>query len=267
MKTTIAAGSVALLAAVLTIPGAPAATAWKSLFDGKSFAGWDDPGKRVPAGDSWAIDDGALMSKAKPRIREDLFTTATFGSYELEWEWRIESGGNSGLKYGVQHSEFFDYSKVSSQEIQAQIIEQMEKKVSVRSKLAPDGKAKDYVIGFEYPMIDDVRHADAKVDGKHSTGSLYGMVAPSEALAKPAGEWNVSRVVYRGDRTEHWLNGKRVVAASLNDAAALKGLLERWGATHPVYRMLSERPKKRTPVVLTNHGNRAWFRKLRIREF
>lgn len=266
MKRIFSFGTLAVLAAVVAIRSAPAASRWVSLFDGKSFAGWEDPGVRTPPGDSWAIDDGALMSRAKPRIREDLFTTATFGKYELEWDWRIEPGGNSGVKYSVQHSEFFDYSKVSTQEIQTQMIEQMEKKVSVRTQLAPNGTAKEYVVGFEYQMIDDARHADAKVDAKHSCGSLYGMVAPSRAVARPAGEWNRSRIVFRGDSVEHWMNGVKIVATSLNEPTALQGLAERWGVQHPVYRMLAERPKKRTPIVLQNHGNRAWFKNLRVRE-
>ena len=48
----------------------PRATAegWRVLFDGKTLAGWGDPTKRSPPGDSWTFEDGCLKALANPRI-------------------------------------------------------------------------------------------------------------------------------------------------------------------------------------------------------
>src|SRR5262245_47153869 len=153
MRLILFTSFAALLSVFVAVSNTSATSGWQPLFDGKTFAGWDDPAKRTPPGDSWTIEDGCLVAKAKPRIREDLFTTRTFENYEFEWDWKIEPGGNSGVKYNVQRSEFFDLSKVSSSEIQAQILEQIEKKVSDRSRIAPDSKGKDYSIAFEFQLI------------------------------------------------------------------------------------------------------------------
>jgi hypothetical protein len=239
---------------------------WKSLFDGKTFKGWLDPAQKMPPGDSWTIEDGALVALPNPRLREDLFTQDKFTNFELEWDWRIERGGNSGVKYGVQRSEFIDMSKVKSKEIQDQLLDQLANHTSSRESISPTAKGKDYVIGYEFQLIDDSGHPDARVDARHSCGALYGMVAPSKAAAKAPGEWNHARLIVQGDAVEHWLNGVNVVKVSLKNPKNWKGLEERWGLSHPVYKMLTQRPQRATPIVLQNHNDKTWFRNLRIRE-
>ena len=75
---------------------------WKLLFDGKTMKGWADPSKLSPAGDSWTIEDGCLKARPKPLYREDLVSLGKFSDFELQFEWKISSGGNSGLKYRIQ---------------------------------------------------------------------------------------------------------------------------------------------------------------------
>src|SRR5205807_9166458 len=60
---------------------------WKLLFDGKSYAGWEDPGKKSPPGDSFAIEDGTLKALAHCQINEDLFTRDTWSDFELQLDW------------------------------------------------------------------------------------------------------------------------------------------------------------------------------------
>ncbi|MCG8399957.1 DUF1080 domain-containing protein, partial [Bacillus atrophaeus] len=67
-----------------------------------------DPSKRVPAGDSWTIDDQCLKAMAHPRIGEDLVSAGKYRDFELRFEWRISVGGNSGLKYGIQKRVFME---------------------------------------------------------------------------------------------------------------------------------------------------------------
>ena len=68
-------------AAVLTAPAADnqltaqeKAAGWRLLFDGKTYAGWEDPAKKSPPGNGFTIEDGCIKSLPHPKIDEDLFT-------------------------------------------------------------------------------------------------------------------------------------------------------------------------------------------------
>jgi hypothetical protein len=91
------------------------------------------------------------------------------------------------------------------------------------------------------------------------------MVAPSKPAARPAGEFNHSRIWLRGNRVEHWLNGLKVVDSSLDAPEAMAGIQKRWSIVPAVYEMLSKQPKKDCPISLQNHGDAAWFRDIKIR--
>ena len=125
-----------LLALTLTACRHEHAQAWTSLFDGHSFAGWRGVGlDSVPPG--WTIEDGALhklASGAVPRAPDgqpleggDLMTVGTYRNFELELEWKISPGGNSGIKYNVSEA---------------------------MSTASPPGHA---ALGFEYQVLDDDR--------------------------------------------------------------------------------------------------------------
>src|SRR5512147_2463732 len=71
------------------------APAWHSLFDGKSLDGWRGYQMfRAPVG--WGANNGVL-SKEHPT--EDLISEGVYGDFELELEWKISKGGNSGIFY------------------------------------------------------------------------------------------------------------------------------------------------------------------------
>src|SRR5258708_5647487 len=75
---------------------------WHSLFDGQTSKGWVDvAGKPFPT-HSWAIEDGCLKALARKDGEEDIRTTETFTSFELQWEWKLTKLGNSGVKYLIQ---------------------------------------------------------------------------------------------------------------------------------------------------------------------
>jgi hypothetical protein len=234
---------------------------WESLFDGKTMNGWNDPSAKTPPGDAWSIEDGCLKAKSKPSITEDLFSKETFADFELAYEWRIASGGNSGVKYRIQ-----DHLIVAPED-PALGKERFEARVerSFEPRLPRSAKRQDYVVGFEYQMTDDSKNSDSLSNAKHTAGALYDMVAPSTHEAKPAGEWNSSRIVVRGVHVEHWLNGVKVVDASLNSDAAMEGIRKRWSASPHVFDLMSKQPKRDCPISLQNHGDEAWFRNLKIR--
>ncbi len=168
MKTLPALALVALFASA-----APRSSAdeWIELFDGKTFSGWTGADGAKP-GPGWSIADGELRLDGKGG---NLFSEREFSDFELEWEWKLEEGGNNGIKYWV--------TKVGGKEW----------------------------LGIEYQMLDDEKHPDSKNGAKRLTASFYDIEAPFEGTRpKPSGEWNHSRVVAKDGKLEHWLNGELV---------------------------------------------------------
>ncbi|HWB95362.1 MAG TPA: DUF1080 domain-containing protein, partial [Bryobacteraceae bacterium] len=191
-----------------------------------------------------------------PRITEDLFTRDLFRDFELLFDWRIAEGGNTGLKYRIQDKVFL--AEQARQPFEALVNFSLEHRSGRRAK------GQEYVIGFEYQLIDDQRHPDAKRGGIHQAGALYDMVAPSREAALPAGQFNHSRLVVRGSHVEHWLNGVKVVDSSLDAKAVGEHSAQRWGADSPVYRLLVQQPRRECPISLQNHNDAAWFRDIKI---
>lgn len=149
------------------------------LFDGKTFAGWTGlDGKQPGAG--WSIVDGELRLDG---TGGNLVTEKEYTNFDLEWEWKLEAGGNNGVKYWV--------TQVGGKEW----------------------------LGIEYQMLDDEKHPDAKNGTKRLTASFYDIQPTSvPTQVKPPGEWNHSRVVVKDGRVEHWLNGVKVGEADTNSA-------------------------------------------------
>jgi len=147
----------------------------QSLFDGKTTAGWRGfKQQSCPAG--WQVVDGALT-----RVGEggDLVSLEQYQDFELELEWQIAPGGNSGLMFHV--TEDHDYP---------------------------------WETGPEFQILDNAGHQDGH-EPRTSAGANYAMHAPSSDVTRPAGQWNQARLVVKGPHVEHWLNGTKIVEYEL----------------------------------------------------
>jgi hypothetical protein len=255
--------SLPALAADNVLSAAEKKAGWQLLFDGKTFNHWRDPNKQNPPGDSWAIDDGTLTTRLNPRFEEDLISAKPYGDFELQFDWRVSEGGNTGLKYRLQKTVLIDPADPSA--FEAKVQRALEQPTLLRDDL-PQGKhVAEYTIAFEMQLIDDARHPDAKKDPNRTTGALYSMLAPVRKPAHPAGEWNHSRLVVRGKHFEHWINGELALSGSLDDPKGLENLKQRWVSGPAVYDILSA-PKPFGQIMLQHHGDAVWFRNLKIRE-
>lgn len=193
-----------------------------ALFNGKDLSGWTTAdGKPATASASgWSVEDGALRRAGKAG---DIFTAEEYGDFTLTWEWKIAAGGNSGVKYRVR---------------------------------SYPGKGP---LGFEYQLLDDVKHSDAKVGPQRQTASLYDILPPDAAAKhlKAPGEWNTSKIVVSGTRIEHWLNGVKVLET---DTASEEFKKARAASKFKDVKGFGENAKGR--VMLQDHGDEVWFRNI-----
>jgi hypothetical protein len=250
----------------LIVLSAFAAGAWKDLFDGKSFSGWRDVAKLDVPGNAWVIEDGTIKTTRGPWIQEDLFSLGEYEDFEMEFEWKISPGGNSGVKYRLQDAVFMNESlQRPVKKFEEVLRDEYERRPSNRKTLKKNEHGQLYTVAFEFQLIDDLNYKGG-VKENQRTGSLYSFLVPSKMAAKKPGEWNTAKLVVRGSRVEHWINGERVLMGDLKSPVIAQGAKARWGETHPVYQLLVDQPKKKSPILLQNHGDEAWFRKIRVRE-
>ncbi|HET9430694.1 MAG TPA: DUF1080 domain-containing protein [Chitinophagaceae bacterium] len=207
----------------------PVNNEWVSLFDGKSLAGWHGYNKMGEV-KNWTIEDGALvcLGAAKGDTGGDIVSEKEYGNFELEWEWKITTGGNSGVMYHVVED--------------------------------PKYKA-PWETGPEYQMIDDIGFP-SRLEEWQKAGADYAMnPANDKKKLKPVGEWNSSRIVFNNGAVEHWLNGEKIVEFQAWSDAWNKEKKEGKWKDYPDYGVA-----KKGKIALQDHGNKAYFRNIRIRE-
>jgi hypothetical protein len=124
-------------------------------------------------------------------------------------------------------------------------------------------KGEGSAIGLEYQILDDERHADAKVGrlpGIRTLASLYDLIKPENRESRPIGEWNHAQIISRGSTVEHWLNGRKVLEYE-RGSEAYRTLVAK--SKYKVWPKFGE--LESGPILLQDHGNRVSFRNLRIR--
>lgn len=215
-----------------------------AIFDGKTFNGWRGYNRQDVPG-RWVIDNGAIKfngsggGEAQSNDGGDLIYGTKLKNFELELEWKISEGGNSGIF-------------ILAQEIPGQPI---------------------YISAPEYQVLDNERHPDANfgVDGNRKAGSLYDMIPAKPQTAKPAGEWNKTKIVCYKGTVVHYLNDQAVVEYHLwtpkwkemldnskfskdKWPEAYELLLNCGGENHEGY------------IGLQDHGDDVWYRNITIKD-
>src|SRR5579884_1786702 len=138
---------------------------WKLLFDGKTFDGWHNF-KREGVRPGWQIKDGTLAC-VEPHNAGDIVTNDKYDWFELELDYNIAKGGNSGIMYHVTN----------------------------------DGGTV-WQTGPECQLLDNKDGGDSQ-----KSGWLYELYSADVDATKPAGQWNHVRLVISPDKCEHYMNG------------------------------------------------------------
>lgn len=221
------------------------------IFDGTSFKGWRGYGKDyVPS--KWVIEDGCIKfngtggGEAQEGDGGDIIFAKKFKNFEMELEWKISKGGNSGIFYLAQ--------EVTSEHDGQKVYEPI------------------YISCPEYQVLDNANHPDAKMgkDGNRQSASLYDMIPANPQNQNPFGEWNKAKVMVYQGTVVHYQNDVNVLEYHLwtqkwtDMLQASKFSQEAWplafellnncgGENHEGY------------IGFQDHGNDVWFRNVRVK--
>lgn len=113
--------------------------------------------------------------------------------------------------------------------------------------------------GAEMQVLDNDGHADGE-SPLTSAGSNFGLYPAMEDVTRPVGEWNRARIVARGPEVQHWLNGSMVVEYRQGSDEWRERVAETKFADWPEYG-----EAMRGHIGLQDHGDRVWYRDIRIR--
>jgi len=204
-----------------------------SIFDGKTTTGWRGYDKPAFPAEGWEVVDGTLHCLASGNgeagLGGDIIYDKKLSNFELDLEWKISEGGNSGIF-------------ILAQEIDSVPI---------------------YESSPEMQILDNDKHPDAKlgVDGNRMAGSLYDLIPAKPQNTKPAGEWNhVHILVYQGT-VVFSSNGANVVEFHLWTDAWEKMVLESKFKDWPMFLNTA----KEGYIGLQDHGNDVWFRNIKLK--
>jgi hypothetical protein len=202
---------------------------WQLLFDGQTLNGWKGFNSDQVF-TCWTVANGELICKGEGGsvTAGDIITTGEYDNFELSLEWSISQAGNSGIFYHVLEGTQYHAA---------------------------------YETGPEYQLIDDAGWPD-KLEEWQKTGADYAMTPASPGkILKPAGEWNLSRIIYNKGHVEYWLNGMKVVEfqAYSPEWNQLKAA-SKW-KDYPGYAI-----SQKGHIGLQNHGSGVKFRNIKVRK-
>jgi hypothetical protein len=162
-----------------------------------------------------------------PGASVDLITREKFKDFELDLEWKVARGANSGVLYGVSEE-----------------------------------TKETYWSGPEMQVNDDPNHPDGRTPN-HSAGALYDLIAPGpNKRLKATGEWNQTRLISRNGHVEHWLNGEKILEYDWDSPVTRKIISESKFKDAPLFMK-----DRNGYIALQHHGDEVSFRNIRITRF
>ena len=210
------------------------AQGWRLLWDGKTARGWRSAkGAGFPA-QGWSMANGELAVQRKGG-GGDIMTDEEFDAFELQLEFKVSAGANSGIFYYLT---------------------------------SPHDPASNAPLGLEYQILDDERHPDARlgIDGNRTLASLYDILPRARlmtnvGIAPKVDAWQHARIVANRDGTvEHWLNGVKVLEFRRGSDDYRAHVAAGKFKSTPGF---GEAPRGR--ILLQDHGDAVAFRSIKVR--
>lgn len=204
---------------------------WQLLFDGKTANGWHLYNK-ANAPSAWIVKDGELFCNPDTFEVEhgDLVSDAEYENFELKFDWKITTAGNSGVFINVIERDTIPRAWASGPEYQL---------------LDHEGIGKDYL-----------------KDSTKWAACLYGfMPQKNVSKPKPAGEWNESKIVQRSGKIQFYLNGILTAEQDLT-SEDWKGMVANSGFKY--FPLFGKNTKGR--LALQDWSKGVSFRNIKIKE-
>ncbi len=208
---------------------------WKLLFDGESTSGWRGAYMDAFPEKGWVIEEGAIAvvesGGGEAEHGGDIVTEEEFSDFDLQLEFKITRGANSGIKYYVTEKE--DNNPGSA-------------------------------IGLEYQLLDDKNHPDAKKgnhEGSRTLASLYDLIKAENKRFRGIGKWNIARIKSSDNHVEHYLNGIKVLEYERSSEEYRKLVQE---SKYKKWEDFGE--AEQGHILLQDHGNRVSFRSIKLKE-
>lgn len=219
------------------------ADGWITLFDGKTLNGWRGY-DRADVPNAWEVNDKAIHIKgsgageAGAKDGGDLVFAHKFKNFELEMEWKVAKGSNSGILYMIQ-------------EVEGQ---------------------PSYFSAPECQVLDNENHPDAKLgkDGNRQSSSLYDMIPAKPQNSKPFGQWNKVKIMCYKGTVVHYQNDEQVLEYHL--------WTQQWKEMLDVSKFSKDKSplayellincggeNKEGFIGLQDHGDDVWFRNIKIK--
>jgi cytochrome c len=211
------------------------AAGWELLFDGNTLGHFRNY-NRETIGSRWRVEDGTVHFAGRAEDETNwqakeggdiVITPKLLQNYELNLEWKIQHGGNSGIIYNVKERADLEFPFLSGPEMQ---------------------------------ILDNPHHADGQIE-KHRAGDNYDLIESRVVSVMPAGDWNQVRLVVNKGQVEHWLNGYKVVDVKMHTPE--------WETLIAQSKFKDWEHFAKTPgghIVLQDHGDKVWFRNVKIKE-
>ncbi|MES2796061.1 MAG: DUF1080 domain-containing protein [Bacteroidota bacterium] len=204
---------------------------WITLFDGTNtneLRGYKM--ESFPNG-VWEVKNGAIATVLNVK-NVDLITKRRFRNFELEYQWAVDTAANSGVFFHIQER---------------------------KEMVSANGNSPNWLENFEIQVLDDIHFKDTvKI---RSAGSLYDLIRPKEKKLLPIGQFNNAKLLHKNGHVEHWLNGSKVLDFEIGSQALNELIAKSKFKVHPNFH-----GDKEGHIMFQHHGQRVYFKNIRIRE-
>jgi cytochrome c len=216
-----------------TLSPSEVAAGWKLLFDGKKIDQFRNYGKTT-IGSGWVIAENAIhlnavkeAGKWQAKDAGDIITKEAFTNYEFTLEYKITNCGNSGIIFNVIEDKKYPYV---------------------------------WHTGPEMQILDNICHPDTRFV-THRAGDLYDLIESYQPSSRPAGEWNKILIRNKDSKVSFYLNGYKTVEFTMHTDEWKKMIAKSKFKDMPAFGT-----GKTGHLALQDHGDKVWFKNIKVRK-